>query len=229
MYCERCGSALLPTDRFCGGCGAAAPAASAPVPPAPVLAGPAAPGRPAVPAAPVVPPYVAAGHPGGRAGPIDPRSGVPLADLGTRFAAYLVDGGLMLGGLIVVGVLGSIADPLGTVLALAWFAACAAVLVIGDGGALGQTPGKNLLGVKVVGAAPGPIGYGRGALRWVGRMVDTILCCLPVGLVWALFDAERRTWHDLIADTRVVVAPPTVPRSLAFWWRNVRLQPPHRR
>jgi uncharacterized RDD family membrane protein YckC len=155
-----------------------------------------------------------------------------LADLGARFAAYLIDGGLMLGMwfafVVLVALISAIAgETVGSLASvLMWFTIAggsALLLIVSDGGPLGQTPGKNLMGIKVVGPRPGPLGYGKAAGRWAGRLLDCVACGLPIGLFWALFDAERRTWHDIVADTRVVVAPPTHERSLSFWWRNVRL------
>jgi uncharacterized RDD family membrane protein YckC len=156
---------------------------------------------------------------------IDPRSGVPYADYATRVGAWLLDAVIVLVGFVVVGIAAAIADGLGIIAFLALIAGSAAMLIMGDGGALGQTPGKHLTGIKVIGAQPGPIGYRQGAIRYLGRILDSIVCGIPIGLVWPLFDAERRAWHDIVADTRVVIAPPGE-RSLSIWWRNFRLQQP---
>jgi uncharacterized RDD family membrane protein YckC len=39
------------------------------------------------------------------------------------------------------------------------------------------------------------------------RVCGGLLSCLPAGLGWwwALFDRERRTWHDMLSHTRTVV------------------------
>jgi uncharacterized RDD family membrane protein YckC len=41
------------------------------------------------------------------------------------------------------------------------------------------------------------------------RIGAGVLSWLPLGLGWwwCLFDAERRTWHDILSRTRVVVVP----------------------
>jgi len=49
-------------------------------------------------------------------------------------------------------------------------------------------------------------------LTWrdvVQRLAASLLSWIPVGLGWwwALFDRERRTWHDVLSRTRVVVLP----------------------
>lgn len=79
----------------------------------------------------------------------------------------------------------------------------AAYFVVFVGGC-GQTPGKMLCGVLVVGRDGRAIGYGRALLRWFGYWA----AALPLGLgfVSALFTAERRGLHDFVAGTRVVQA-----------------------
>lgn len=49
-------------------------------------------------------------------------------------------------------------------------------------------------------------------LTWrdtVVRLVAAVLSWLPAGLgwLWCLFDRDRRTWHDMLSRTRVVVVP----------------------
>lgn len=49
-------------------------------------------------------------------------------------------------------------------------------------------------------------------LTWadsVRRIGASVLSWLPAGLgwLWCLFDRERRTWHDVLSRTRVVVLP----------------------
>ena len=198
--CHRCGLELREGDRFCAGCGTRASGA-----------------------APQFPPSVPA-WPAGGVGPVDRRSGAPLASIGSRLAALLIDDCLLLVVPYVAVLAVAMAVPgaasLLVVLWLAWLAVVLLYAIPGEGGPLGQTPGKALMGIKVVGPTPGPLGYGRATLRWVGRIVDVILCGLPLGVLWGLLDDERRTWHDMLADTRVVVAPPTYERSLGFWWKH---------
>ncbi len=68
----------------------------------------------------------------------------------------------------------------------------------------GQTPGKMLLGIRVVGNNGGSVSDIQAILRYVGYYVNTILCF--VGWIYALFNAEQRGVHDLIAGTQVVDA-----------------------
>jgi uncharacterized RDD family membrane protein YckC len=70
--------------------------------------------------------------------------------------------------------------------------------------ASGRTPGKWMLGIQVIKRDTGrPAGFWRMALRQiVGQWVSAILCY--IGFLWALFDANRQTWHDKIAKTLVI-------------------------
>jgi uncharacterized RDD family membrane protein YckC len=66
---------------------------------------------------------------------------------------------------------------------------------------LGQTPGKWLLGVKVVAKGGAPIGFRRSVMRLVGYVVSAIP--LYLGFLWIL-GPQRRAWHDRLAGTEVV-------------------------
>ncbi len=87
------------------------------------------------------------------------------------------------------------------------------VLVVGqalyaigfEGGHLGQTIGKWTMGVRVTdaaGTAPPP--PGTAFLRYVVRTFASQFFFL--GYLWMLWDDESRTWHDMAANTRVLVA-----------------------
>ncbi|MBI3298040.1 MAG: RDD family protein [Elusimicrobia bacterium] len=66
-----------------------------------------------------------------------------------------------------------------------------------------QTPGKKLLGLRVVRAADGSALDGKTALL---RSLFTLLSGAAAGLgyLWCLFEKDRRGWHDLLAGTKVV-------------------------
>jgi uncharacterized RDD family membrane protein YckC len=122
------------------------------------------------------------------------------ASFGRRFVAYIVDSiiiGVAYG--IVYAVLGqgaaSVVSLLGGLAYFAYF----------EGSPSGQTPGKRALGIRVYdfGAGGGNgIGFGRGVIRYLGRIVSTIPCLL--GYLWMLWDKEKQTWHDKLASTVVV-------------------------
>jgi uncharacterized RDD family membrane protein YckC len=69
----------------------------------------------------------------------------------------------------------------------------------------GRTPGKWLMGLRVVRMGGGDITLGRAMLRSLGYIVSLIP--LGAGFLWVLVDDERRGWHDHIAGTKVQHQP----------------------
>ena len=86
------------------------------------------------------------------------------------------------------------------VLPTAYFVACE--------GAAGQTPGKRLFGIGVVGLDGHPIGYGRA----LARLLTLPYSLLPagLGLLWVALPPWKCAWHDYISATRVVVISQSV-------------------
>jgi len=121
----------------------------------------------------------------------------PRAGFGARFGAYLLDAILI----IVVSVPFIFIDiALYYVVSLVGQALYYSML---EGGPAGQTLGKKALGIRVVDFnTGGPIGAGRGFLRWIGRIPSGIVFAL--GYLWMLWDPQKQTWHDKIAGTVVV-------------------------
>jgi len=66
----------------------------------------------------------------------------------------------------------------------------------------GQTPGKRLMGLRIVRMNGGRMTLLVGLRRLLGYLV--CLLSLGVGFLWVLIDDERRGWHDNIAGTCVV-------------------------
>ncbi len=66
----------------------------------------------------------------------------------------------------------------------------------------GQTIGKKVLGIRVVsaGGAPVPVGmaFARSAMKLISGAV------LLLGYLWMLWDPNKQTWHDKVAQTYVV-------------------------
>ncbi len=69
----------------------------------------------------------------------------------------------------------------------------------------GQTGGKMAVRIKVQSRHGGPLSLGQSALRFSGYVVSVLPIFL--GLVIALFDRERRAFHDILAGTVVVELP----------------------
>lgn len=138
--------------------------------------------------------------------------GLDLAPFSERAIALFIDIALVIAVGIVLNIItmvvGAISDLLGALLSFVTFVVSVglsfAIIALGEGGPLGQTPGKHIRGIKVVKEDGSQLGTGGGVIRWLGRILDTIICGLPIGYLWPLFDDERRAWHDLVAGTRVV-------------------------
>jgi uncharacterized RDD family membrane protein YckC len=66
----------------------------------------------------------------------------------------------------------------------------------------GKTVGKQILGLKVVGADGRPPTIGRSLLRLVGYGLSTL--ALWGGYLWIVVDENRKGWHDHLAGTWVI-------------------------
>ena len=66
----------------------------------------------------------------------------------------------------------------------------------------GRTPGKMLLGLRVIQASGEPMTPGIAFLRWVGYLISGPVFCL--GFLWIAFDGRKQGWHDKIAATLVI-------------------------
>jgi uncharacterized RDD family membrane protein YckC len=70
------------------------------------------------------------------------------------------------------------------------------------------TPGKMLLGLRILSVDGEPIGLGRSLLRYVGYIVCGFT--FGVGYLMIIFNDDKRGLHDLIAST-IVVHTETIP------------------
>jgi uncharacterized RDD family membrane protein YckC len=71
-------------------------------------------------------------------------------------------------------------------------------------GALGATPGKLALRLRIVRPDGSRISYGRAFGRYFAKIVSALI--LGIGFIMAAFDDEKRSLHDRICDTRVIRA-----------------------
>ena len=67
---------------------------------------------------------------------------------------------------------------------------------------VGYTPGKALLGLRIVRQDGRPLSVGRALFRYLGYWVSAIP--LFMGFIWILIDRQHEGWHDKIANTHVV-------------------------
>jgi uncharacterized RDD family membrane protein YckC len=67
---------------------------------------------------------------------------------------------------------------------------------------LGQTPGKALMGMRIVRVDGRPLSLRCALLRYAGYWVSALP--LFLGFLWVLADDRRQGWHDKLARTYVV-------------------------
>jgi uncharacterized RDD family membrane protein YckC len=122
-----------------------------------------------------------------------------LAGLGSRFVAQIIDGIILA---VIGGVLATIlGSELGGVLSFVigltynWYFWT---------NNKGQTPGKSVMGVRVVKTGGGGLSTADAVVRYIGYYVNTIL--LFLGWIWAIFDDKNQGFHDKLAGTIVVKA-----------------------
>jgi len=121
----------------------------------------------------------------------------PRASFGRRLVALIIDGVLVgaLTGVLYAALKGP-GYGLGLLIWLLYFSYF-------EGSSSGQTIGKRVLGIRVIDfSAGGPIGFGRGIVRTLGRILSSIIC--ELGYLWMLWDKEKQCWQDKIANTVVV-------------------------
>ncbi len=76
-------------------------------------------------------------------------------------------------------------------------------------GRFAGTPGKLLLGMRVVRSDFSRVSYWRATVRALGKLLSDLT--LYIGYLMVVFDPQRRALHDYIADTRVIKREETAP------------------
>ena len=66
----------------------------------------------------------------------------------------------------------------------------------------GATPGKMALGLKIVQADGSPVPVGLAVGRYFAQWISAFI--FMIGFIMAGFDAEKRSLHDRICNTRVI-------------------------
>jgi uncharacterized RDD family membrane protein YckC len=66
----------------------------------------------------------------------------------------------------------------------------------------GQTIGKKAMGIRVVSAGGAPVPVGMAFVRSLMKLVSGV--ALMLGYLWMLWDPNKQTWHDKVAQTYVV-------------------------
>jgi uncharacterized RDD family membrane protein YckC len=130
----------------------------------------------------------------GASGPSGPRAG-----FGIRLGAFLLDGlivGIPLNLVLFFIDVFAIRQSLSFVVGIAY-----SVYFIGSPS--GQTVAMKLCNIRAIDAqTAGQIEYGTALVRHLVSFVSGLACL--VGYLWMLWDPEKQTWHDKVANTFVV-------------------------
>jgi uncharacterized RDD family membrane protein YckC len=143
----------------------------------------------------------------------------PYASSGRRFVAVVVDGLVLalpfvLSLAVALAVTDGREDEDSDVWALVglawllWMVMPFLYFTVVHGRKPGQTVGKRLLGIRVVGEDFRPIGYGRAFGRYLMGSVMWLACYVPgiVDSLWPLWDQRNQALHDKVANSIVVGA-----------------------
>jgi uncharacterized RDD family membrane protein YckC len=139
----------------------------------------------------------------------------PLAGVGSRFLALAFDTLLQaLIGLVIVfaaGVMSAVLAGLGAsrpwilaVLVLAMFVVYSGYFALFEAAWRGQTPGKRLVGLRVIDVSGSPVTVYGAILRNLIRIVDQLPGIYGVGIVSVLVTSRQQRLGDLAAGTVVV-------------------------
>jgi uncharacterized RDD family membrane protein YckC len=105
--------------------------------------------------------------------------------------------GLGAHGLVIAG---GNAAALFAILTLGWLGLTSAYFIIMHGLG-GQTVGKMLLGLRVVGVDRQPPSFRQALVRWFAAVG---FAPVGIGFLWVLWQEEKRGWHDFVARTWVI-------------------------
>jgi pSer/pThr/pTyr-binding forkhead associated (FHA) protein/uncharacterized RDD family membrane protein YckC len=174
-----------------------APRPALPQTPPPPMA-PAAPGRPVAPAVAAAPaPYAAAA----------PAAGARPGGVLLRWLALMIDGiwmlPLIVGPTVLLVGLSNLQSPTTSAYASLCWVLVQLFLVVPCWAFFGATPGKALLGLRIIGGRRRRgIGLGLAFLRLCGWMVSA--ATFGIGFLVAAFAKDKRALHDHLAGTQVI-------------------------
>ncbi|MBT8442506.1 MAG: RDD family protein [Gammaproteobacteria bacterium] len=134
----------------------------------------------------------------------------PPAGLPRRLAAFIYDGLLVLGLLVIptlvaIAMRGGESIPPGSLL-------FQLLLIVTAGGFFiwfwthgGQTLGMRSWRLRVERQSGEPLSYRHALVRFLVGILS--IAAGGLGLLWILIDPDKLAWHDRAADTRVVILP----------------------
>ena len=69
----------------------------------------------------------------------------------------------------------------------------------------GQTLGMRTWKLKLVSVDNHPIIWKQALIRYIGALISW--GCLGLGFLWVLFNKDKKSWHDLLSDTKLIQLP----------------------
>ena len=122
-----------------------------------------------------------------------------------RLIAYVIDIVILMVVYLVLSlVLGAVLGDSGASIAALLFAVLSIVYIVYFWISTGQTPGKKVMGLKVVATDGSKLTVGKAIIRLVGYAISSAIFYL--GFLWIFIDKDKQGWHDKIAGTYVVKA-----------------------
>lgn len=133
----------------------------------------------------------------------------PLADWGTRALGFIIDW-------LPIAILNAVLYRVTFINALAGLIGLAYWLYLGHmEGVTGQTPGKAIMGLRLVNDKGELIGSGPGIGRKVAHIVDSLVCLL--GWLLPLVDSKRQTIADKLLQSYVVTGAEKKQFAVDLW------------
>lgn len=155
-------------------------------------------GAPQYGAPPAYPPGV---NPYGNQAPVLPGQTGPL-NMGNRVVAFVIDWAIF----VVLDIIAIASGSSAFRLIVDLLTLAVAIYFIYLIGTVGQTPGKKIMGVKIVDANTGqPVGFWRALGREIVQGLCNIICFAGLWSAWLDSGSGMyRGWHDKALNTRVI-------------------------
>ena len=147
------------------------------------------------------------------------QDGFPLATFNRRWLGYVIDQVVITGCAILVSLLAGFASPDNA--EPIQLAAVGALVRVGYGlifNPRGWTPGKTVVGLRIVNEEGDPPGLRWGVVRTAGAVLSE--SAFYIGYLWAFFDERAQTWHDKFGKTYVVRAEDSEQVASSGWRRR---------
>lgn len=145
--------------------------------------------------------------------------GFALASFNRRWVGFLVDQLVIFSCALLISILSGVLDDADAAATAQW-AVIVTLVRIGFGlifNPRGWSPGKLVVGLRIVNIEGDPPGLRWGIMRTAGAVISET--ALYVGYLWAFFDTKKQTWHDKIAKTYVVRVEESERKTSPGWRR----------